>query len=252
MGDADEESEAGATYLHEAVGEALEAIRATDGDGSSAASVTRGFDGKRKVLAFCDRVKSNQATPSCVIDFPYADKGQGGLNKLGDDRLLERMFCFHDRAVDTPDQWLVVVHVHTLLRWGDRLQFKTAERLQSVTSVNARHAERTPGGTFKQERGKFYVVPRNKTLAHIWQDLYRKGDTKGIVWNPHITKSMPTDDPAATWAYDGLRVVIQKGDALCHQAVVTHGIQQTQKTMRGSPAGEEEVEYEVVGLDAQS
>ena len=90
MGDADEDMEAGAPVaagsprgqghpedshgwgsgivtgpsVDEALEEALEAIRATDGDGSGAGSVKRGFDGKREVLAFCDRVKSKQATPT--------------------------------------------------------------------------------------------------------------------------------------------------------------------------------------------
>ena len=121
---------------------ALEAIRATDvAEALDPGAVTRSFNHNGEDWqAFAQRVQQGKATPSCVIDFPYADNGKNGLNLEGDDRLLERMFCFHDRAVGTPDQWLVVVHVHTLLRWGDRLRFKTAERLQSVTSVNVRHA----------------------------------------------------------------------------------------------------------------
>ena len=61
----------------------------------------------------------------------------------GDDRLLERMYCFHDPLDRDPRKCLVVVHVHTLLRWGDRLRLTAAERLQAVTSVNARHAAKT-------------------------------------------------------------------------------------------------------------
>ena len=234
---------------------ALEAIRATDDavDDHCAvddqqATATRSFGALRDWQAFSDRVAQGKATPSCVIDFPYADSGKNGLNLKGDDRLLERMICFHDRLIAPPDKWLVVVHIHTVLRWGDRGTV-AAQRLHEVTSVNARHAEKAPDGTFAQEQRKFYVVPKSKKLAQDWQELYKNGAKQQIVWKPHTANSIPTHDADAKWVYDALRVVIQKGDALCHEAVVTHGIQQTQKTMRGGTAGEQgEVEYEVVGL----
>ena len=109
---------------------ALEAIRATDAaEDPDPGAVARSFDSGKDWQAFAQRVKQGKATPSCVIDFPYADNGKNGLNLKDDDRLLERMFCFHDRAVGTPDQWLVVVHVHTLLRWGDRGTVAAAKRL---------------------------------------------------------------------------------------------------------------------------
>ncbi|MGB1603834.1 MAG: hypothetical protein ACPIOQ_64480, partial [Promethearchaeia archaeon] len=93
------------------------------------------------------------------------------------------------------------------------------------------------------------MVPKSKKLAQDWQELYKKGAKQRIVWKPYTDNSIPQDDADAKWAYDALRIVIQKGDALCHETVVTHGIQQTQKAMRGGSAGEqEEVEYEVVGL----
>ena len=126
-----------------AVRAALDAIAATDAaEALDAGAATRSFDGGRDWQAFCRRVAEGAATPSCVIDFPYADTGAGGLNLQGDDRLLERMVCFHDRQRGAPEAWLVVVHVHTLLRWGDRLRLTAAERLQAVTSVNARQKSR--------------------------------------------------------------------------------------------------------------
>jgi len=67
-----------------------------------------------------------------VIDFPYADAD--GLNLQGDARLLERMYCFHDPSDMDPSRWLVVVHVHPLLPWGDRRR-TAASRLQVTTSV---------------------------------------------------------------------------------------------------------------------
>ena len=71
---------------------ALEVIRATD-MAEAADAATRGFDGGREWQAFSRRVADGSATPSCVIDFPYADNGTDGLNLKGDDRLLERMIC---------------------------------------------------------------------------------------------------------------------------------------------------------------
>jgi hypothetical protein len=44
---------------------------------------------------FCERVARGKAKPSCVIDFPFADNG--GLNLVGDDRLLERMYASRTR-----------------------------------------------------------------------------------------------------------------------------------------------------------
>jgi len=40
----------------------------------------------------------------------------------GDARLLERMYCFHDPLDMNPTRRLVVVHVHTLLLWGDLMK----------------------------------------------------------------------------------------------------------------------------------
>jgi len=55
----------------------------------------RGALATREWQAFCERVARGKAKPSCVIDFPYADSG--GLNLVGDDRLLERMYASRTR-----------------------------------------------------------------------------------------------------------------------------------------------------------
>ena len=147
-----------------AVRAALDAIAATDaGEALDAGAATRSVDSGRDWQAFCSRVHHGTATPSCVIDFPYADNGEHGLNLHGDDRLLERMYCFHDPLDRDPRRSLVVVHVHTLLRWGDRLQWKTAERLQKVTSVNVRLASKSL--RIDESDGEAYTL--ELSLIHI-------------------------------------------------------------------------------------
>ena len=112
-----------------AVAAALTAICATDGgvpdlvsdeDSAGDGEDKRSFGAPRDWLQFCQQVAEGSATPSCVIDFPYADAG--GLNLQGDARLLERMYCFHDPLDMNPTRRLVVVHVHTLLLWGDLMK----------------------------------------------------------------------------------------------------------------------------------
>ena len=59
---------------------------------------------------FIERLRDGKVIPTCVIDFPYEDKGDYGLNLVGDERYLERMVCFED----TDDrQRRVVLHVST-------------------------------------------------------------------------------------------------------------------------------------------
>jgi len=142
-------------------------------------------------------------------------------NLQGDARLLERMYCFHDPSDMDPTRRLVVVHVHTLLPWGDRMKWTAASRLQVATSVNARHATRpAAGGAWVQEHGKFYVVPKRKNLP-AWQTLYSSPRRGEIVWRPHTAGSVPPGDPGVDWMYDKIREVIQAGDSLCGAAQVT-------------------------------
>ena len=66
---------------------------------------------------FCKR---NVAVTS-VLDFPFADAVvPWGLNLSGDERLLERIYCFEDREDDTHRLRRVILKVHTLRKWGAR------------------------------------------------------------------------------------------------------------------------------------
>ena len=61
----------------------------------------------------------------CILDFPYADYGSDGLNLSGDNRLLERLYCFEDHEDDTHQLFggkrrRVILKVHTFRKWGDR------------------------------------------------------------------------------------------------------------------------------------
>ena len=99
--------------------------------------------------AFCYRVETGQAAPSCVIDFEYKD----GKNLRGRDTQLERCICFHDAVAGDPDEIVVAVHVHTTEKWVNRKKLSTGRRLDRITSVNARHAHK--GNVhFKQETEK--------------------------------------------------------------------------------------------------
>jgi hypothetical protein len=128
----------------------------------------------------------------------------------------------------------VVIHVHTLLRWGDRLTRTAAERLGDLTtSVDA---ERATGHSFFAE---------GEVLSSKWQERYKLRNTGGMVWNPHKVNSVPADDDTGVeWRYDPLRKVIEAGDSLCRTAKVTQTMHQTEEAMRGWAHGEEkEVEF---------
>ena len=63
----------------------------------------------------------------CILDFPYADYGPDGrgLNLSGDNRLLERLYCFEDHEDATHqlfggERRRVILKVHTFRKWGDR------------------------------------------------------------------------------------------------------------------------------------
>ena len=81
----------------------LAAISATDTDeGEGGEGTLRAVESLDEWRAFVQRLVSKQAFASCVIDFPFADATDGGLNLLGDKRLLERMYCFHDPRLMCP------------------------------------------------------------------------------------------------------------------------------------------------------
>ena len=86
---------------------------------------------------FCRR----NVAPTCVLDFPFADHGadHGRLNLSGDERLLERLYCFEDHEDDAHqllggERRRVILKVHTLLKWGNRSD-KLYLRAVKVTAV---------------------------------------------------------------------------------------------------------------------
>jgi len=145
---------------------------------------------KRKVdypawRTFCQNVK--KVTPTCVIDFPYGDEGEGKLNLQGDARLLERMYCFKDG-----EDRRVVLHVHTLLEWGRRNEKPLKDRASRVTSVNVRHAKKETK-VFKQDGGgeSLHVLPEQVKLRYKWRDIFKEGKGKSLEWEWQRPKSMP-------------------------------------------------------------
>ncbi len=238
---------------------ALAAIVATDGDeadvlvddfesaslGDDGACRVRSFGDQKKWGDFCSRVESGKAWPSCVIDFAYEDRGKGGLNLEGDQRLVERMYCFHDPQCGPGDQHLVVVHAHTVMTWGERLAAPGPVRMDEFTSVNACHASKKSGGVFAQETHKFYIVPGSKDLIHQWRSLFQSGKKHTLVWKLDKKGSMPGKEDAKFCSdYDTVRRALVKGESLCHEAAITTSIKHTQKIMRGGHAAE----YIVAGV----
>lgn len=51
-----------------------------------------------------------------------------GRTMQGNDKLLERMYCFKEVDEDTR----MVIHVHTLVRWGDRAKLHPNSRARKV------------------------------------------------------------------------------------------------------------------------
>jgi len=174
-------------------------------------SVLVGADVTRKVLLtdwkrFCGKVSRKSVQPTCVIDFPYGD--DKGLKLMGDKCLLERMYCFKD--VEEDDR-RVVLHVHTLLEWGQRNNKTLAERAQKVTSVNVRHAVKERNG-FKQEGSKesFRVVPVGPKLRDKWRDTFRNDGGSSLEWVWADRKSMPRSenrDEKIREAYDEVSIL---------------------------------------------
>ncbi len=146
--------------------------------------------------------------------------------------------------------WLVIMHVHTLMPWGERMKWSATERLRrgEVTAVNLRHMARGAGGAWVQVGRTFYLVPQDSSLSQGWQTLFQSGKQKEIVWNPYDDDSVPPGDRVANrQRYKDVRKVIRAADALCGDAAlmfVSEKQKQTQAVMRGG----NEVEYEVVGV----
>ena len=228
---------------------------ATEEGEAAQGPAVRGLN-KSDAEKFFEGVSKGVIVPTCIIDFPYADKTEGGLCLVGDDRLVERLYCFGDPCEE--DQ-RVVVHAHTLLRWGDRPK-DGAERARFVTSVNVRHAKGKP---FKQELGKLSVVPVSKHLkkAGRWQEIFwtevREGEEKGagfsqeqslLTWRWDSDVSVPGAEPGDVLShYEGIREVLRSGERLCQgcvEIIETFNLSQTQGAIRGGD-GEE---FELVGF----
>ena len=181
--DADDEDDAVGT--EEATGEGRESSQ----DAAQGGATRQVFlpDWKK----FCAKAGKKVPTvvPTCVMDFPFAD--DGGLNLQGDDRLLERMYCFKDTEKDSR----VVLHVHTLLPWGERGLRTLKDRAAKVTSVNVRHAVKTTG-KFEQEGGKLSVgiVPVAPKLKYEWRKAWTDQRGASLEWRWEDAKSFPASE----------------------------------------------------------
>ena len=143
----------------------------------------RDGDGTRQVNSTTwrqlrSRLKAGTASVSCVIDFAFSDRGR----LKGNDRQLERAYCWHDRQQGHRDELLLVVKVHTTENWLNRKKSSTGRPLSRITAVNIRHAHKDEGVGFQQEEGRvvWKLVPKNKDLIHNWKDL----PEEEIVWYP--------------------------------------------------------------------
>jgi len=239
--------------MNSIIKDALDAIAATDKSimDSKSDEVHRGMD-LSSWTKFCERVGKGQVKPTCVIDFPWAD--HGGLNFQGNDRKLERMYCYDDpvraKAEGVSGDRRVVVHAHTNLRWGDRLKNKAEDRALVLTSVNVRYATRAQGAaSYTQEHKGFIVVPVSSVS---YQALYKQGNEQKLEWCCTLRPcpSTPADVPlldnkkASETRYNELRQVLALGESISGSAYFTSTKKETTETMRG------ESEFEVVGVSS--
>jgi len=241
--------------IHRIVRDAFAAMAATDNaaedpeadelaSDKGAQGAVRGFTNMKEWNDFCQQVRVGKASPSCVIDFAYSDRTE--LNLTGNNRLLERMYCFHDPHCGPCTQLLVVIHAHTLMTWGDRLAASNPVLLSEFTAVNARHASKVGSNVFQQEIKKCYIVPGSKKLAN-WQSLFLKGQGAGLTWVLDKRGTIPRlEDKKFASLYHDVRTVISIGETLCSQVTVTHSLKHTQKVMRGGQTIE--YEYIVAGI----
>jgi len=176
---------------------------------------------------FCRRV----VAPTCVFDFPYADTG--GLNLFGDNRLLERMYCFEDRH----DDWhllvggkrrRVILKVRTLRKWGDRGNelFLLADK---VTSAKVIYAYFDPTQQqFIMETGPegLKLLPVSEHPRERWQDSFQNGRCSEIEWQWRTQGSLPSfENKDAAGQYDDVRAAIRMGeDSLFSQGATTESI----------------------------
>jgi hypothetical protein len=111
---------------------------------------------------------------TCVLDFAYADRGKDGLRLTGDDKMLERLYCFKDREDESRR---VILKVHTLLKWGERENFHLYQRASKVTAAKFLYADwNADEKMFKMnQESALMLMPVSGHLQRTWQDTYREG-----------------------------------------------------------------------------
>jgi hypothetical protein len=100
---------------------------------------------------------------------------------------------------------------------------------------------------FRQEKDKFYIIPKSLDLIKQWRTLFQSGKKHTLIWQPDQYRSIPLmEDPSCATLYDGVRRVIIKGESLCQQTTIATSTshKHTEKIMRGGQVAE----YIVAGL----
>ncbi len=181
---------------------------------------------------FCKR----DVTPTCVLDFAYADHGRGGLNLSPDDRLLERLYCFEDLEDDMHlllggRRRRVILKVHTLRKWRERGD-KLIERASKVTAVKVMYAYWN-GTMFEMDRqSELKILPVSEQLQDKWRDAYCQKRYGEIEWEWRKAGSMPPADPDTDTGqvqrvYDEVRAAIKLGEGMFYR-----GATATDKSMQ--------------------
>ena len=210
-----------------------------DGDEEASGEAKRQFGSTPRTAwleweAFCKRVETGDAAPSCVIDFAYTDNGR----LRGGDTQLERCICFHDPVAGDPDEIVVAVHVHTTEKWVNRKRLSTGRRLDRITSVNARHAHKDDV-TFKQEAEKKQIVPSG--ALHNWREL----PENEIVWFPGgapPVPPVPRKDAKFKRRYELVGKVIKAGEEFCQRGDLANTYKEMESLIRGGVEVERECE----------
>jgi len=151
-------------------------------------------------------------------------------NLFGDNRLLERMYCFEDRH----DDWhlsvggkrrRVILKVRTLRKWGDRGNelFWLADR---VTSAKMIYAYFDPTQQqFVMETGPegLKLLPVSEDPRERWQLSFQNGLCSEIEWQWRTQGSLPSfENKDAAGQYDDVRAAIRMGeDSLFSQGAMT-------------------------------
>jgi len=235
---------------------------------------------RQRCAGFFARVVSGEATPKRIIDFAYADKK--GLGLTGEAMLLERCYCFEDTvpavagakrggdkqaAADDdgfttvvksspkkpatknalPKQERVILHVHTLVEWGNRNAQDTRKNraLVQLTSVNLRHATKVSYASgWKEEHLGFTMVPVREP-AGGWQKYYPDRRSE-IEWTLQDPNSVPVLDKDYANKYKDVRDAILKAEEVLSahaDRVTTKSISQTLKSYRSA---DRDIEFEVM------